>query len=487
MPESAAPDQAAAALDRSPEMAMTSLFRAAIGPINSAYYLPIFGRFEAAGEATLSWNWSAGLYTLNWMLFRGLWGAALAFAGALVGVPLLLLALGRLVFDWPNEVLYELLLTCLLLACLVSGGWGNALLYNHSRKAMMVAVEANSSLAQACTQLSGQASSRQCFIRILLVNAVLAALLALAWVTLQDGPPTQAAAPVSPISSAEPAGSAPQAAGSAAQAPGVATSAAAPASEAASASASASAPAAALRAAPGAAVTAITTTALSAATTLPPAASAAASKASAAPGPAMAAALKPTPSLVVASAAASKTSATPGAGRSEALSVAPNLERTPAPVTKAAAGPALAPATNTASGLIQVGTSANAFAATPAHMTASAEKPKASHAKPALPASAKAGHPPGASAKQAASAAAKSASPAPGFLINAGLFAKTDNAHKALDKLKSAGLHAYSEELQTSQGPRTRVRVGPFAKRSQAAAAIKTIHAMKLDAALVKP
>ena len=94
MTEPAASADTAASLDSSPAMAMPTLHRAVIGPIGNDYYLPIFSRFEAAGEATLSWNWSACVYNLNWMIFRGLWGAALVFAGSLLGLALLLVALG---------------------------------------------------------------------------------------------------------------------------------------------------------------------------------------------------------------------------------------------------------------------------------------------------------------------------------------------------------------------------------------------------------
>jgi len=61
------------------------------------------------------------------------------------------------------------------------------------------------------------------------------------------------------------------------------------------------------------------------------------------------------------------------------------------------------------------------------------------------------------------------------------------NASNTLAKLEAAGLPATSQVLTTSQGPRTRVRVGPFAKRAQAEAAVKKIKALKLDAALAKP
>ena len=97
-----------------------------------------------------------------------------------------------------------------------------------------------------------------------------------------------------------------------------------------------------------------------------------------------------------------------------------------------------------------------------------------------------------ASAKTPKTAAAKAsqatkATPAKGIYINAGLFANPDNAHNALAKLQAAGLPALAQELETSQGTRTRIRVGPMANLAQAEATIQKIKALNLDAALVKP
>lgn len=231
MPEPTDRAENTVTLDTSPSKAMTLLYGAAIGPIGSDYYLPIFERFEAAGRGTLSWNWFACLYNLNWMIFRGLWGVALALAGALAGAALVLVALGRLVFDWPPELLYGLLLGCLALVFLVPGVWGNALLYNHSRAAMMTAVANNKTLVQACAELSRHASSRERFIRILVVNLTWMALAGLVYVKPADNDaPTRAepavvpalasaSSPASasmPASAAEPAASATESPASAA-------------------------------------------------------------------------------------------------------------------------------------------------------------------------------------------------------------------------------------------------------------------------------
>lgn len=72
------------------------------------------------------------------------------------------------------------------------------------------------------------------------------------------------------------------------------------------------------------------------------------------------------------------------------------------------------------------------------------------------------------------------------FLINVGLFAQQDNALRVHARLKEAGLPATSTTLETRNGPRTRVRVGPFASRAQADAAAQRIRAMQLDAVVIR-
>lgn len=394
MPEPATQAKDTIKLDNSPIMAMTTLYGAAIGPIGSDYYLPIFERFEAAGRGTLSWNWSACLYNLNWLIFRGLWGAALAFAGALVGLSVVLVAVGLLVFDWPPETLTVVLLACLALACVVTGAWGNALLYNHSRTAMMTAVANNKTLALACAELGQRASSRARFLRILAGNAALIALIGAATVMTMrsgdhrvDSPKSQAM------------------------------------------------PAVADLAQPAIAVTS--------------AASAAESAASGTETPTSAPAPKASGVAPVASAPAMLASA---------ATAMPEVPMTPAAKSIAESAAASAPA-----------------------RTSSAPAPE-----PALAASKKIMTPKRAAATETRSTASATDS-AQEFYVNAGLFADTDNARRTLARLTEAGLPATTQELPTSHGVRTRVRVGPFAKRDRAEAAIKQIKDLKLDAVLAKP
>ena len=72
------------------------------------------------------------------------------------------------------------------------------------------------------------------------------------------------------------------------------------------------------------------------------------------------------------------------------------------------------------------------------------------------------------------------------FLINVGLFADANNARNAYVKLQDAGLPALSQEVSSSKGPRTRVRVGPFESQPEADRAAERIRALKLDAAVFK-
>ena len=72
------------------------------------------------------------------------------------------------------------------------------------------------------------------------------------------------------------------------------------------------------------------------------------------------------------------------------------------------------------------------------------------------------------------------------FYINVGLFGEDDNARRAHAKLLEAGLTAFTEELDTAKGKRTRVRVGPFDTKTQADTAAEKIRALKLEAVVFR-
>lgn len=83
--------------------------------------------------------------------------------------------------------------------------------------------------------------------------------------------------------------------------------------------------------------------------------------------------------------------------------------------------------------------------------------------------------------------AAKAPAPDTRHLLNVGLFAVESNAQAAHARLQAAGLPATMETLQTRNGPRTRVRAGPFASAAAAQAAARRIRALGLEAQPVVP
>lgn len=155
------------------ESPTTALYKAALGPVNTADYLPVFERFDAAGRPGLVWNPAAGLLTLNWMAFRGLWSVALVYLAAAQGLALMVLGLSRHVLDWPLGVELGVLGTLLLLSVALPGLYGNALLHADIRRRMATAVTNAHTLREACEALELQAPSRKRLQTFMAVNALL--------------------------------------------------------------------------------------------------------------------------------------------------------------------------------------------------------------------------------------------------------------------------------------------------------------------------
>lgn len=173
-------------IEDSAQSVTTTLYRAAIGPINRDYYLPILTRFEAVDKAAPSWNWSACLYTLNWMMFRRLWGAAMTYAAMVACAPILLFGIGGLVLGFSEAQEIGLGAAIAALCFLLPGLFGNALLYAACRKKMEYALTSSRTLNEACAMLSSQASSRRRFIGLVLANLILAGGVAAIYLSLQD-------------------------------------------------------------------------------------------------------------------------------------------------------------------------------------------------------------------------------------------------------------------------------------------------------------
>jgi DedD protein len=71
------------------------------------------------------------------------------------------------------------------------------------------------------------------------------------------------------------------------------------------------------------------------------------------------------------------------------------------------------------------------------------------------------------------------------FVVQVGAFADADRAREVRAKLEKAGLKTYTNVAETKDGPRTRVRVGPFANKPEAKKAAEKIKQLNLPAAVL--
>jgi DedD protein len=128
--------------------------------------------------------------------------------------------------------------------------------------------------------------------------------------------------------------------------------------------------------------------------------------------------------------------------------------------TVAAAAPAVTrPAAPTAAPVVKA-------AAKPAEKPATPEKKSEAAAKPATK--------PVADAKPASDASGQ-------WVVQLGAYKEAGNVKLLLSKLKGIGVPAYTEKSDTPQGPRTRVRAGPFATQEAAEKARSRIKIIGVD------
>lgn len=422
-------------LESPSDKAITSLYRAALGPVNTERYMPVFARLDAVGRTLTSWHWSACFFTLGWMVFRRLWGAALVYVAAAEGVALLVFGVGRPLLQWPQAVEWGVVGAFAVVGSVIPGLYAHAILHADIRKRVTSALAASANIPQACDLLAAQAVSRKRLHGVIGGHALIVAAALLAYVLFPQGlfdtPAAQPAAAVQQPASRAASWNQPE--------PTLAT--ASRTAVTASVAASPASPQAPLPE-PDAGIAA-----LAASAPLPAAApSSSASAPAAAPAP-----------TEPASQAIATSAQSPDTPRS-AKSAAANTEKrtAPPPASKASA-------------------SANAKASTPAP----AASKTASATKSAEPAR----------AKPAAKAPAEdlaTVGSAPGFYINVGLFADESNARKAQSRLLNEGLPAFRQTLDGAKGTRVRVRVGPYASRSQAEAAAAIVKTLGLEAVVFR-
>ena len=422
-------------LESPSDKAITSLYRAALGPVNTERYMPVFARLDAVGRTLTSWHWSACFFTLGWMVFRRLWGAALVYVAAAEGVALLVFGVGRPLLQWPQAVEWGVVGAFAVVGSVIPGLYAHAILHADIRKRVTSALAASANIPQACDLLAAQAVSRKRLHGVIGGHALIVAAALLAYVLFPQG--------LFDTPAAQPAAAAQQHASRAASwnqpEPTLAT-----ASRTAVTASAAASPVSAQAPLPEEDARA---TAVAASAPLPAEApSSSASAPSAAPAP-----------TEPASQAMATNAQSPDNTRSTKPAAANNEKaKAPPPASKAT-------------------TPAKASAPAPAaSKTASATK----SAEPARPK-------PTAAAKAPAEDLATVGS-APGFYINVGLFADESNARKAQSRLLNEGLPAFRQTLDGAKGTRVRVRVGPYASRSQAEAAAATVKTLGLEAVVFR-
>jgi DedD protein len=71
------------------------------------------------------------------------------------------------------------------------------------------------------------------------------------------------------------------------------------------------------------------------------------------------------------------------------------------------------------------------------------------------------------------------------FIVQVGAFSDATKAREARMKVERAGLKTYTQVVETADGKRIRVRVGPFGQRAEADKAAERIRKLDLPAALL--
>ena len=71
------------------------------------------------------------------------------------------------------------------------------------------------------------------------------------------------------------------------------------------------------------------------------------------------------------------------------------------------------------------------------------------------------------------------------LVVQVGAFADTDKAQEVRLKLEKAGLKTYTQIADTKDGKRIRVRVGPFASKTEAEKAVGKIKSLDLPASIL--
>lgn len=137
----------------------SELYKSVIGARNQAYYLRCFSKFDADGKTGMTWNWSASVLTLNWLVFRKMWPLALWYVSLSIAVALLVFGIGKLVFNYSETTELALGALFLLATSVPPGLYANAAYYRFCEKKITKALVSDVGVQGASELLARQASS----------------------------------------------------------------------------------------------------------------------------------------------------------------------------------------------------------------------------------------------------------------------------------------------------------------------------------------
>ena len=179
-----------------PENATTALYRAALGQGNTPRYLAVFAAFDERGMASAHWNTAAGLLSLVWLVYRGLWGRAVLFGAAVAALAALAWWMRPMWAAWPDGVAAGLLGLLVLLAVVVPGLGGDGWLHADVRARMTDAVRRSRTVDEACRALARRRRSERWGMVALLLLGALALAVVFGWSrAAKDAPPPAEPAP----------------------------------------------------------------------------------------------------------------------------------------------------------------------------------------------------------------------------------------------------------------------------------------------------
>jgi DedD protein len=132
---------------------------------------------------------------------------------------------------------------------------------------------------------------------------------------------------------------------------------------------------------------------------------------------------------------------------------------------------------------------ADAAKAAPAGAAVAKPAPEAAKPAPVAPAQAKPAAEPSkpevATAAPAKATAAPAAAATGRFVVQIGAFSEASAVNDVRSKARKAGFATFTQVVKTAQGPRTRVRVGPFSSREEAEKAAAQVKAAGLPGAVL--